>query len=341
MRGLIWCLVLLCVASTAWPVDTGNKFVAPPIDEAGDGMSDGREGGETYADALVIPAIPYTDSGATCDNLDDITPSCSYSVAPEVVYAFTPAEDVTVDVDLCGSGYNTILEIQDGIGNPIGCNDDYCGPQSTLHHVPLLVGHTYYVIVDGHGGRCGSYVLTIEVPQECTLECPPSPYALREWEPDCYDGYVDHWNGGCNSTPHAFEYICPQPGPATFMCGKSGTYLCAGLSYRDTDWFEILGDGGPVTVEAIAEFPLQLLWIHGADCENLEYDSTLAEPCVWTRLGGQIAAGAAVWVWVGPAVFSGVPCGSDYILEFDGGLWCASTPAQPISWGEIKKLFQR
>jgi hypothetical protein len=30
-----------------------------------------RQGGETVLDATVIPSLPYADTGATCDNLDD------------------------------------------------------------------------------------------------------------------------------------------------------------------------------------------------------------------------------------------------------------------------------
>ncbi len=30
-----------------------------------------REGGETLATAVPIPSLPYSDSGATCDNVDD------------------------------------------------------------------------------------------------------------------------------------------------------------------------------------------------------------------------------------------------------------------------------
>ena len=30
-----------------------------------------REGGETVATAVPIPSLPYVDSGATCDNVND------------------------------------------------------------------------------------------------------------------------------------------------------------------------------------------------------------------------------------------------------------------------------
>jgi hypothetical protein len=338
MRWLVLCTFVLCIASSALAVDTGNKFVMPVKDGIGDGMSDGREGGESYDDAMVITALPYTDSGATCDNRNDITPSCAYSTTADVVYAYTPTEDVMVNVDLCGSGFDTVLEIQQGIGVVIGCNDDYCSVQSGIEYVQMYAGNTYYIIVDGYSTACGSYVLNISAPiQPCVVDCPAG--ALTEGEPDCYDGYVDNFNGGCNSYPYVFSYICPQPGESTVMCGKSGTYLYGGYTYRDTDWFECYGNGGLMTGAAIAEFPLQFIFIYGASCTYMEYSLATADRCQWTVLGGSVALGTPVWWWVGSSTFSGVPCGSDYVMELRG-IWCPISPVEPANWGEIKNLFR-
>ncbi|MBP6875481.1 MAG: hypothetical protein KBD56_05380 [Candidatus Eisenbacteria bacterium] len=162
MRPVLMVLVLLfCVSSPTLATDWGNKYIPPAKDTPGDGMSDTREGGESYADAILIPSLPYLDTGATCDNRDDITPSCGYSTAPDVVYALTPSYDSYVTIDLCGSGYDTIVEVQDGVGTPVACNDDYCGLQSRIDYVLLQAGHTYYIIVDGYSASCGSYVLDI------------------------------------------------------------------------------------------------------------------------------------------------------------------------------------
>jgi hypothetical protein len=55
----------------------------------------------------------------------------------------------------------------------------------------------------------------------CSLECPVG--ALLEGEPDCYDGYVDSYNGGCNSNPYVFSVLDPAGGTIT-LCGTSGVF---------------------------------------------------------------------------------------------------------------------
>jgi len=337
MRWLVFCTVVLCLASSAYAYETGNKFIVPVKDGVGDGMADMREGGEAYADALVIPAVPYTDSGATCDNRDDVMPSCVASTAMDVFYAFTPAADVNVTVDLCGSGYDTVLEIQDGIGVPIACNDDYCGLQSGIEFITLYAGHTYYIIVDGYSTACGSYMLNITVNQECVVECPMG--GVAEGEPECGDNYVDMYNGGCNSTPWIFQPVCAASDGTAIICGKSGTYSYYGWSYRDTDWFEVYGNGGLMMAQCIAEFSLQLLMIYGTDCSYPQYSSATALRCEVAVLGRVIAPGSMVWMWVGPSVFSGVSCASDYVLEMSG-LQPGVTPNEDTNWGEIKSLFR-
>src|SRR5438309_406972 len=57
-------------------------------------------GGDDIAHAVVIPSLPYTDSGNTCGFNDDYAFTCpgdpNGSPAPDVVYSFTPASNVCV-----------------------------------------------------------------------------------------------------------------------------------------------------------------------------------------------------------------------------------------------------
>ncbi len=66
----------------------------------------------------MIPSIPFIDTGATCDNTHQYEEMCPYdgSSAPDVVYAFTPAQDVAITADLCQSLYDTKLFIYAGAG---------------------------------------------------------------------------------------------------------------------------------------------------------------------------------------------------------------------------------
>jgi len=336
MKPVIVVLLVLVLAAAAAAQPTGNRFIPPAKDNVSDNMADAREGGETYADAYAIPSdLPgdfWTDSGATCDNRDDITLTCGSGVAPDVVYRLSPAEEMDLTIDLCGSGYDTALEIQDGIGVPILCNDDYCGLQSGFAHVIVQPGHTYYLIVDAYATNCGSYILTIQRNQPCILTCPPRSYA--EGEPPCGPDYVDHWNGGCNSDPFVIE-----GGGAGVTCGKSGTYLFHGWSYRDTDWYEVHGLDQVATATLIAEFPCQLIFIYGTDCSYIQYTQSTADACEGTMLWRMLGNWAEAWIWVGPSVFSGVPCDADYLLELEG-VWPHYSPVDNETWGEIKGMFR-
>jgi len=331
----VLCAILLFpFALSARAVDWSNHRVAPVKGAPGDGASDDREGGETYADAIAIAAVPYEDQGATCDNENDITPSCGYSIAPDVVYSFTPSLDGAFDIDLCDSGYDTILEVRDDTLSPIACNDDACGLQSTLV-VELSRGRTYYIIVDGYGDACGSYRLRFSLLLgPCGEYCDPI-----EGEPACHDEYVDEYNGGCNSEPPAFQPMWGDGQGMAAMCGESGTYLFDGLSYRDTDWFQVVGTGTTARASLHGEFDYQLLIIYDTNCENLGYISATGSCWETIALEQPLQDGAIAWIWVGPSRFNGVSCGSDYLLEVTG-ISAAPTSAEGTAWGGVKRLFR-
>ena len=378
MRFILALMLVCTVVGVAGAVDQPFSNVAPSKElYQGDGASDGREGGETWGSAVVIPGLPYTDTGATCDNLNDIVPTCVMSSAPDVVYSYTPSANNTINVSLCGSGYDTALAIYDAAHNELFCNDDFCGVQSEIDNIPVTGGQTYYFVVDGYSTACGSYVITVTgAPGPCDLVCPQG--ALQENEPPCGDNYYDTTNGGCNSS--GWTDMCPQDGTHAVMCGESGTYLYYGSSYRDTDWIRVRGNNETMTATIEAEFAVQFIFIYVADCNNLQYDLTTANPCVPATLSRYVAFDQEVWIWIGPQVFSGVPCGKEWILTMDGiscGLqqhvccvgencfivletecqtmggifhpdWdscgppnpCQVVPATPDTWGGVKSLYR-
>lgn len=131
-----------------------------------------RVGGEDIADAVFIPGIPYMDTGNTCAFVHDYDEICPYtnSTAPDVVYAYIPPSDDVVDIDLCGSDYDTKVYVYENVeGNLYACNDDFyydyiCGYYvSKIERVTLAAGNTYYIVIDGSGTDCGDYVLEISL----------------------------------------------------------------------------------------------------------------------------------------------------------------------------------
>jgi hypothetical protein len=286
------------------------------------------------------------------------------------VYAYTPSADGGMNVSLCGSGYDTALWVYaGGVGNTVGCNDDFCGYQSEVDNIDMTAGITYYIVISGFSSACGSYLLNV-TPAPCTMECPPG--GVPEGEPACYDGYQDTYNGGC--TGDGWTLV---PGPE-IICGLSGTYLVNGDSFRDTDWYDAVGVGGPATLTCTAEFPLRILFIYAPSgmisCSNYSYDFASAPRCLEASLTRTIAEGAHFWPWVAPSAFAGIDCGSRYVLEIAGvssllgaccigadcmmtmqadcaGAWQGSgstcepdpclVPAEQTTWGAVKHRYGR
>ncbi|MBN1457008.1 MAG: hypothetical protein JW912_04060 [Sedimentisphaerales bacterium] len=130
------------------------------------------QGGDDCSTATVISALPYTDTGDTTGQTDDYDEICPYDApgSPDVVYSYTPASNITVDIDLCNSAYDTKLYVYESTcgayqsGSQIACNDDDCGSdgfKSQLNSVTLTGGNTYYIIVDGFGESAGTYEINV------------------------------------------------------------------------------------------------------------------------------------------------------------------------------------
>jgi hypothetical protein len=147
------------------------------------------EGGETCETAVEITAIPYTDTGNTSDNVNNYNPPFAFNGGRDVVYRYTPAVDMCLDMSLCASYYDTRLYVYQTACNgvPYRINDDGClGPNypgpfvSHLQGVNVTAGQTYFIVVDGFdGSSSGEYNLEI-------ADCGPP------WVPDepCPNGAI-------------------------------------------------------------------------------------------------------------------------------------------------------
>lgn len=280
-----------------------------------------RLGGDTVEDPFVVPALPFLAEGSTCGFTHDYDHACPYegSTAPDAVYRYTCGEEMSVDIDLCDSSYDTkVYVFEDAVGQVIACNDDYCSYQSLLSDVPFQGGHDYYIVVDGYGQSCGNYLLAVRPHELCMVYCYQG--SIHENEPPCRDDYEDNFNGGCCCYELSWTVIPPST-ERIEVCGESGNYLYdGGLEYRDSDWYEIdVQQTGEITWCCTAEFPVTIILIDGREgCANfvlLEYAQ--AEPCQEACITRLLEPGI-YWPWVGPSVFSGVPCPSTYRMTFDG-----------------------
>lgn len=208
------------------------------------------EGHETPdAGEAQIKSLPFMDTGDTSDNNDDrhITgiDECPYpdTGGKDVFYSIVPMTNISVNISLCDSDFDTRLYVLNAVGNAIACNDDKCRDalgdptlRSEIECLALTAGTQYFIGVDGfNANESGPY--TIEV----TVCIPPPPYecpkgAAAEGE-ICSRGTPDTFNTGCNNpdTPVFSPIACGQT-----ICGTTWSFGNGGL--RDTDWYQVVVD---------------------------------------------------------------------------------------------------
>ena len=354
MKVATFVILALFVLSSAALAVSPTKAMPVKADQITDpGKPDSREGGETVADAWVIYALPFNDTGNTLDNIDDYDEVCPYtgSTSPDVVYAYEPDVTKCISVSLCNSFYDTKVYLyEDTAGNLVedGCNDDssecIAPPVSYTSWIPsvqVVAGHVYYIVVDGYGGGGGDYVLEVT---DTDLPCGPCDVVcvgVPEGEPTCYDEYNDMYNGGCNAEPDVFQI---QPVGNTTICGESGVFAYAGSTYRDTDWYQIYPCGGvPITVTVTAEFGVLVGFVQGiADCAAPAFlVSATGAKCTPVTLTEYLPYGPIAIFVSTDAWDLAYTCGSEYSLEISGYTeHCDPTPVEDTTWATIKSLYR-
>ncbi|MBK8100131.1 MAG: hypothetical protein IPK26_23770 [Planctomycetes bacterium] len=121
------------------------------------------------------PAAPANDecAGAIPVNTGANGPFnnfCSSTSAPawpcgaggsDVWFSYVATCNAPHKIELCGADYDTTVEVFDACnGNSLGCNDDFCGLDSTIS-VAMTAGNTYFIRVGGFGSGQGNFPLNI------------------------------------------------------------------------------------------------------------------------------------------------------------------------------------
>ena len=331
------------------PAKPGTGYLVPASPRVADLV------GDNATNAIVIPSLPFSASGNTCGFTDDYVVSCAVgaSTAPDVVYRVTPTSTMCVNISICQSDYDAALYVWQGtVGNVIACNDDACGPtgqQSRIAGLTLQAGVTYYIVVDGFGTQppgsvgCGNYLLDItQCPASCTpLPCPTG--AIPEDEASCFTGYVDSFNGGCNSTPAVFTNIsCPATICGTYGKYCSDAFFCFNV-YRDTDWYR-LQVTTPMTLHVCVqgEIPTQVALLDAANgCNYLPLGNSQGLPLGCETFCSDVPVGPGTYyVFVAPQQDPTFPpCSSKYVLSVSSTV-CSATPARMRTWGNLKAIYR-
>jgi hypothetical protein len=301
------------------------------------------QGGDTFETAVVIPDLPYYTTGTTAGYNHDYDAACPYlgSLSPDVVYKWTSDYTGPIDIVLCESDYDTKVYVFDGDyapGMEIACNDDNgaCpGPpyRSWIEYLEVTEGTTYYIVVDGYGNDFGDYLFSMyETPfaVDCDPVCPPGAY--DENEPDCFDGYVDETNSGCQ-TPGGWSMIEFN----TFVCGTSGNY--DNNTYRDMDWYEFaLEEAESVEFTVCAGFPVRFWLLDGTEgCADPPMVLTDAIVANYLLVSYADLWPGTWWFIVSVDGWLDIPCGSPYVAGiFEHGY----TPVEDSSWGAVKAMYR-
>ena len=354
MRQLLTFALILVFAGTALAVEPGSveKTAFKTNSHVLQNQSfDGREGGETIETAVPITGIPFTDTGATCDNIHDYDEVCDYtgSLSPDVVYSYIPSAAGLIDIDLLESAYDTKVYVYAGSytpGNPYACNDDWPGAtawQSRIEAMPVDAGVVYYIVVDGYGSDCGDYVLHVAefaIPEPCIVECS----GFDEGEPENGPTIVDTFNGGCNTDDtHPLLYIQELVGDDAgnlTVCGVGGWNSTG----KDTDWYLVTyGASGSITWSVESEIPGWFFEIEGQVCDGELINVMIVEDCEPASVTLTGTPGSQAWIWAGAQAYS-PPVGFEgynfnYIMTFSG-LQEGPIATESTTWDSIKSMYR-
>lgn len=104
-------------------------------------------------------------TGDTCVCSHDFAPTCSGSDAPDALYKLEVPSTGAWTLDARSYGFDTVLYLRQAkrLGGDIACNDNSSPPGNGGSRVvqPLSNEATYYLIVDGQGSKCGSFVVDV------------------------------------------------------------------------------------------------------------------------------------------------------------------------------------
>lgn len=114
----------------------------------------------------------YTGSTSLATTTGDPSGTCGTSAGtPGVWFKFT-GNGNTVTASLCGSSYDTKIQVYSGSCGALACvtgNDDFCGLQSQVSWAAAS-GTDYYIFVGGYSSATGNYSLTMS----CVAPTPPN-----------------------------------------------------------------------------------------------------------------------------------------------------------------------
>jgi len=116
----------------------------------------------------LVSGVTYSMSTADATSLYDPQPVCGSNVGKGVWFTFTPATSRVVEINTCGSDFDTVVQVYTGACGSLstvanGCNDDtgVCGNgRQSQVAFSASAGTVYYIFVGGYNNAYGNLSLT-------------------------------------------------------------------------------------------------------------------------------------------------------------------------------------
>jgi hypothetical protein len=222
-------------------------------------------GNDACAGALFL-ADGVAQSGSSLLATNDGSATCgTSSTSRDVWYAYRPVSSASVNVNTCGSGFDTVLSVYTGACGSltqVACNDDNnsggnnaCGGGlSSGINVSMTAGTTYYIRVAGYQGAAGAFNIRA-IGGGGTIPAPNDACAARP-------------GVGFGETPFN-NTNCSTDGPTHTLCNANGSSAIT----RDL-WFNfpstVTGTVQIDTCSASTTFNTRLAVYSGSGCSDLE-----------------------------------------------------------------------
>jgi len=204
---------------------TGN-FGGPPANDTCAAATPVGEGSFAFDTTL------STDEGPAA--------SCGFGGDPgsrDVFFSYTPSFTGTARVSLCGSGFDTILQVLSSCGGgELACNDDACGLQSqttvaTTSGVPMIIR------ASGYAGAVGTGTLTIDqvqcgVGNDCCATADPIGMGSTPFDTSSATNDGSGSCGASGTSPDIwFSFTAPSTGTYTIdSCGSGYDTVLSAMS---------------------------------------------------------------------------------------------------------------
>jgi hypothetical protein len=184
--------------------------------------------GDTCATAGVITRnglYGYDNTGASADH------PCGLS-GPTVWYRFTAPSAGTLDLNTCGTQYDTTLTVFAGAVCPPSCastvlnNDDFCGLQSG-GSIAVVAGTTLQIALRGFAGASGPAVLNVQFTPTPGQTCAAPGIIIGDGDYP-FNNQGAPTNNPCSPVPTVwFRYVAPASGVLnlTFCDSVFDTYV--------------------------------------------------------------------------------------------------------------------